>query len=310
MAASARRQSAAEQEVYNLTKAMEFLDECEERELPVTEDLIKKLHAIVKVIPGGGRPKLSQYRTEQNVIRDERSGGIVYMPPEWQDVSHLMEDLVAWLHHPLTGGIPVPITAGIFLYQFLTIHPYLDGNGRTGRALATYILRRGGLGLRRIFVLEAYYDRHLAAYYDNLQMGLHHNYYFGRNQADLTGWIGFFVDGVAEVFEQAAEIVAAKSREFTRAEPEQLRLLDGMQREVFAHLALRSGQVSTTDLRRLTGLADRTVRDKIKKWIDDGLLEPVDPEAQRIRSVKLAAEYERLAVEIRKEPGEYGYLWR
>lgn len=205
---------------------------------------------------------LSEYRQMQNAVEDESTGRIVYMPPEWQDVPGLMEDLVAWINHPATLELPVPVQAGVFLYQLLTLHPYLDGNGRIGRALATYLMRRGGLGLKRLFVLETYYDRNLAAYYAHLQMDLHHNYYFGRNEADLTSWLDFFVQGAAEVFAETAALVEAKSQEFVAVEPDLLHNLDGLQRAVFAHPALRSSTATTTDLRRLTGLADRTIRDR------------------------------------------------
>lgn len=299
---------SAEQEVYNLWKAMEYLDECEKRKLPITEDLIKKLHAIIDVIASGKRPKFSSYRTIQNKVGEVGTRKIVYLPPEPQDVPTLMEDLVAWVNSPENNDMPAPIKAGIFLYQFLTIHPYMDGNGRTGRALATYILRLGGFGLNGLFVLEKYYDRNLKGYYENLQMNLHHNYYFGRNDANLTPWLDFFIAGLAEVFQDASKIVKDKSQEFTKVEPKLLRSLDVYQRPVFAQLAFKFNYLTTTDLQKLTGFADRTVRDKIKKWIEDGFIEPVNPKAQRIRAVKLTRKYEKLADEISKEPESYKYL--
>ena len=300
--------SVDEQEVHNLWKAMEFLEECDKRRLPITEDLIKKLHAVIAVITSGRRPKLSQYRTRQNKVGEKGTGKIVYLPPEPQDVLTLMEDLVVWVNDPKNSGMPAPIKAGIFLYQFVTIHPYMDGNGRTGRALATYILRLGGYGLNGLFVLEKYYDRNLKGYYDNLQMGLHHNYYFGRNEADITSWLEFFISGLAEVFQEAAKIVEEKRAEFTKVEPKLLRMLDVYQRPVFAQLAFKHTYLTTTDLQRLTGFADRTVRDKVKKWIADGFIEPVDPNAQRIRAVKLTKRYQKLADEVSKDPNSYKYL--
>lgn len=300
--------SKDEQEVYNLWRAMEYLEVCEKRKLPITEDLIKKLHAIIDVISSGRRPKLSQFRTQQNKIGEKGAGRIVYLPPEPQDVPSLMEDLVAWLNSPESASIPTPLKAGLFLYQFLTIHPYMDGNGRTGRALATHILRLGGLGLNGLFVLEKYYDRNLKGYYDNLQMGLHHNYYFGRNEADLTPWLEFFVAGLAEVFQDAAKIVKERSAEFLAVEPKLLRTLDVYQRPVFAQLAFKYNSLTTSDLRRLTGFADRTVRDKVKAWMEAGFIEPSDPNAQRIRAVKLTKKYQKLADEVAKEPERYKYL--
>lgn len=86
----------------------------------------------------------------------------------------------------------------------------MDGNGRTARMIATYILRRGGYGLKGLFVLENFYDRNLNDYYRALQMKLSHNYYFGRNDADITVWLEYFLSGLAEVYSEAAEIVRQK----------------------------------------------------------------------------------------------------
>lgn len=148
-----------------------------------------------------------------------------------------MEDLVAWANARATSDFPAPIVAGVFLHQFLTIHPYMDGNGKTGRILATYVLRRAGLGLKGLFVLEAYYGRHVNRYYRNLQMDLYHNYYFGRHDADLAPWNDFFVAGLAEVFREAEKLVTEKSREYLAAEPDLIRVLDPEQRLLFSQLA-------------------------------------------------------------------------
>ena len=304
-----RGEGTDQQEVYNLAKALEFLDDCEKRGLPITEDLIKKLHAIIRVIPYGRRPKASEYRTEPVQV-GERNHVNWYLPPEWQDVPQLMNDLVAWVNSPACAALPAPVQAAIFMWQFLTIHPYTDGNGRTARMLATYILRRAGLGLKGLFVLESYYDRDIDAYYDNLQMGLHHNYYFGRNSADLTQWIEFFLRGLAEVFSEAARAVQERSSEYTRVEPPLLRDLDPQQRIVFAQLAFRFNWLTTTDLRRLLGIADRTVRGKVRKWIDEGFLVPRDEHAERVRSVMLGPKYQKLAQQVLRDPERYRYLLR
>jgi Fic family protein len=236
------------------------------------------------------------------------TGALVYMPPEPNDVPVLMEDLIAWINQPEQQQLPAPIKAGIFMWQFLTIHPYMDGNGRTARALATYILRQEGLWLKGLFILETYYDRHLEAYYRNLQMGLHHNYYFGRNDADLTQWLSFFVDGLAEVFQEAAELVKAKSQSFMAVEPELLRKLDPEERVLFAQMAFKNPELTTTEIGKILILADRSVRERIKKWMDKGFIKPRDEEAKRIRSITLTDEYEKLAETIRANVDQYRYL--
>jgi Fic family protein len=80
-----------EQEVYNLMKALEYLDEAEKRQLPVTEEFIKKLHAIIK-ISHGRRPRVSEYRDEQNQVGSRKGSGF-YLPPESKDIPTLMEDM-------------------------------------------------------------------------------------------------------------------------------------------------------------------------------------------------------------------------
>lgn len=292
-----------EQEVYNLMKALQYLDEADKRKLPVTEEFVKKLHAIIKVSQGR-RPRISEFREEQNQVGSRNASGF-YLPPEWQDVPILMEDLIAWVNSPETYNVPIPIKAGIFMWQFLTIHPYLDGNGRTARMITTYLLRRGNYGLKGLFVLENFYDRNLAEYYRQLQLGLHHNYYFGRHAAELTPWLEFFIAGLAEVFEEAADIVTEKSLQMTRIEPDLIRKLDPQQRLVFGQLTFRQDTLTTSEMRELLRLADRSIRDKISHWRDNGFIEPRDQDAQRVRSIKLTLAYEKLAQEIRQEPDKF-----
>lgn len=298
--------SDEQQEVFNLMKALDFLDECEKRQLAITEEFIKRLHSIIRVTHGR-RPKLSEYRSEQNQV-GKRNDSNWYLPPEYSDVPILMEDLVAWINSPSAKDTPAPIRAGVVMWQLLTIHPYMDGNGRTARMLATYILRLGGFGLKGLFVLESFYDRNLKEYYKNLQMNLHHNYYFGRNDCDITQWLEFFINGLAEVFEEAAILVEEKSNEYTTVEPELIRILDPSQRIVFAQMAFRCNWASTSDLRKWLNLSDRTIRDKIKKWMNDGFIMPRANDGLRIRSVVLSPQYQSLAEEIRLEPERYRYL--
>lgn len=295
-----------EQEVFNLMKAAEFLDQSDERELPITEEWIKKLHAIIRVTPGR-KPRLSEYREEQNMVGRRNQAGF-YMPPEPQDVPMLMEDLVAWVNLPQSYEIPAPIKAGILMWQFLTIHPYMDGNGRTARMLATYVLRRSGYGLKGLFVLENFYDRRLNEYYKNLQMGLSHNYYLGRNKADLTPWLEYFVRGLAEVFEEAAIIVEEKNKELLQVEPELIRKLDPEQRLIFRYLIFEKDVITNAELGEILGISDRSLRERSRLWRENGFLVPKDPNAQRIRTHVLHTDYQALAGQIRSEPEKYQYL--
>jgi len=102
-----------------------------------------------------GKKHPSSYRDGQNVIKDSMSGAIVYMPPEAKDVPALMLDLIGWINGETSKAeLPIPIIAAIAYYQFATIHPYYDGNGRTARLLTNLVLHKSGYGLKGIYSLE------------------------------------------------------------------------------------------------------------------------------------------------------------
>ncbi len=139
-------------EVKNYWNALLRVEEWAAKKIPFTEELVRRLHVLIKE---GARAKPTPYRDGQNAIRDSASGAIIYLPPEAKDVPSLMIALVEWVHRAEKEGLPVPLIAGLAHYQFVTIHPYYDGNGRTARLLATFILHRGGYGLNGFFSLEA-----------------------------------------------------------------------------------------------------------------------------------------------------------
>jgi len=112
-----------------------------------------------------------------------------------------MSDLIPWINENLAADeLPIPLIAGLAHYQYATVHPYYDGNGRTARLMTTLILHKNGYGLKGIYSLEEYYARNLSAYYDALNVGESHNYYMGRVDADVTEFLAYFCRGMAEAF--------------------------------------------------------------------------------------------------------------
>lgn len=128
-------------EVRNYWAALLRVEEWAAKKMELNEALIHRLHALVMK---GPRSKASVYRGGQNVIRDSISGVIVYLPPQAQDVPELMRAMVAWVAKAEKDKLPAPLIAALLHYQFVTIHPYYDGNGRTARLLVTFILHRDG----------------------------------------------------------------------------------------------------------------------------------------------------------------------
>ncbi len=189
-------------EVRNYWDALLKVEEWASNKMDLTEDLIKKLHAVVE---RSKRAKPTPYRDGQNAIRDSASGAIVYLPPEAKDVSKLMSEMVRWVRKAEKENIPVPVIAALLHYQFVTIHPYYDGNGRTARLLATFILQRDGYGLNGFFSVEEHHARDLSVYYKSLTVHQHHNYYEGRADVDLTSWVQYFICLLAKVFTLAKD---------------------------------------------------------------------------------------------------------
>ncbi len=202
-----------EEEVLGYYRALDELDKLSRQDdFKITETAVKTLHALVM---GGKRRKMkpTPYRDGQNVIRDSRDGAIVYMPPEAKDVKPLMKDLIHWIEVTRKDGLPCPLRAAVAHYQFATIHPYYDGNGRTARLLATLILYLGSYDLKGFYSLEEYYAKDLPAYYEALAAGPSHNYYVGRAESDITSCVEYFCVGMAESFDavQVRAKEAAKS---------------------------------------------------------------------------------------------------
>lgn len=174
-------------------------------------------------------------------------------------------------------------------YQFVTIHPYYDGNGRTARLLATLILYRGGYGLNGFFSLEEHHAQDLVAYYNALTVHPHHNYYEGRAEADLAGWVEYFIRMLADVFTATKEEAQHRAGEREQMEPEALRRLDPRGRAVL-FLFARTERITSADVARTLGLSQRMARNLLKDWVEEGWLEIADS-SRRGRAYTLSAGY-------------------
>jgi hypothetical protein len=120
-----------------------------------------------------------------------------------------MKALIAWLNHDQDTH-PI-LKAGIAHFQFVTIHPFMDGNGRTARALATLILYREGYDLKRFYSLEAHYAQDLRGYYQALHQCQGTRYY-NQPQSDITSWLEYFIAGAAAEFARVKDNALAASR--------------------------------------------------------------------------------------------------
>jgi Fic family protein len=281
-------------EVKHYFQALEQVEAWVADGMLITEERIHKLHAIIY---SGKRARATPYRDGQNVIRDS-AGGIVYLPPEAKDVPLLMKELVKWIREG-ENDLPVPVIAGIAHYQFVTIHPFFDGNGRAARALATWILYRGGYDLGRFYSLEEFYSQDLQGYYEALMTHPYHNYYDGRASADITPWLAYFLRGMAGIFASVAQEVRSHAVQGNEIDELLLRKLDRRGRIVLG-LFTKQEEITSNDVARVLGLSVRQARELIHGWVEVGWLE-TSQTAPKVRRYRLAAEYRRFSGGIAAE---------
>lgn len=264
-----------EKEIKGYYVALDYIEKLAKTKNLITEDIIKHIHALV-IGDGSTKVKPSEYREGQNVITDSLSGNIVYMPPEAKDVADLMKEFVSWINS--ANDIPLPIKASIIHYQFVTIHPYFDGNGRTARLLTTLALHNSGYDLKGIYSLEEYYAKDLQGYYEAITIGNSHNYYMGRAEADITKWVEYFINGMTIAFKSVYK--KAKEQESSKDEIKVLRELDAKQRQIL-NLFETQKYVTSKDIAEFFKFSPRTARQLALDWVNADFLIAVGEGKQR-----------------------------
>lgn len=181
-------------EVNNYTKALNTAIE-ELRTLPVSSRLIRRTHAILMTSVRGEHKAPGEFRTSQNWIGGASLVDAAFIPPSHEHVPELMSDLEKFLNNDELQ-IPALIRIAIAHYQFETIHPFLDGNGRIGRLLITLYIVAAGVMDRPLLYLSAFFEKNKSLYYDNLT--------FVRTRNDMQQWLKYFLVGVEETATQAS----------------------------------------------------------------------------------------------------------
>lgn len=175
------------QEVLNYRNVLKFIEEFQGK--VISEEVIKHLHSLVahRML---AEELVGEYRKTQVVVKNAQTGEVTFRPPPAVEVGFLIEDFLQWANQTTNDGLHPVLKAGIVHYEIVRIHPFLDGNGRVARAIATLVLFMEGYDIKRFFSLEEYYDREPIAYYDSLQSVV-------REQGNMTHWIEYFIEGLA-----------------------------------------------------------------------------------------------------------------
>lgn len=265
-------------EVRNYFNALMYLNKEAENNNTITNELILKTHNLVS---GKHITYKNSFRDGQNVVKDSETGIIVYMPPEAKDVKNLINQMIKEFNSKNTNDIPIPIKAGIVAYEFVTIHPFWDGNGRLSRLLATYILKAYGYDLKGFYVVEEFYDKNINDYYNSLQMGLHHNFYFGRKDADITEWLEYFIGTMANTF----EVVGERVKEIYKNSKEEMNIIDALDKRErwVANYIITNNKIKAKDIANHFKINIDTANNWIKKWIEKDFLQRLND--KQIRNV-------------------------
>jgi len=225
-----------------------------------------------------------------DLMRIEAAKQKVALLPVNPKVPAMMKNLLGWIKE--SSQLPCPLIAAISHYQFATIHPYYDGNGRTARLLTTFILHLGGYDLKGLYSLEEYYAKNLLAYYRAISIGPSHNYYFGRAESDITSWIEYFINGMAFAFEKVVNQMIHSQNKGDKDHTALMRTLDLKQRKALT--LFQSYEVVTShQIGALFGFKPRTNTALCKKWVEAGFLE-IAEHANKARKYKLAKPYDIL----------------
>ena len=252
------------QEVQNYIEAMRgAIRDLED--LPLSSRLLRRAHRTLMQGVRGQHKRPGEYRTTQNWIGGASIEGARFIPPPAHRVPDLMSDLEKFWHNE-EANVPHLVRIAISHYQFETIHPFLDGNGRVGRLLITlYLISKGFLGEPSLY-LSSYFERHREAYYESLS-GV-------RSGGDGLGqWVRFFLVAVRTAAQEGSETFEAILALRERAEREVLQLGQraGSARQLLA-LLYRQPSVSAGAAAEHLGVTHQTAMRLIRDFEELGLL--------------------------------------
>lgn len=235
--------------------------------LPLSNRLLKQTHAVLMRGVRGEHKQPGEFRSSQNWIGGSSLADATFIPPHQDNVPDLMGDLEKFWHNDQIL-VPHLVRVAISHYQFETVHPFLDGNGRIGRLLIPLYLISHGLLSKPSLYLSDFFERNRASYYDALMQV--------RVSNNLIHWVRFFLNGVAQTATKGRDTFQQILALRTQAEQHILQL---GKRTPNARQALnvlyRKPMVTAADLELALGLSHPTVNALLRDFMRLGLLREV-----------------------------------
>ena len=254
-----------QQEVHNYIKALNYgIKRISDDDFPLCNRLICEIH---KLLLSGVRGKYKtpgEMRKSQNWIGGSKPSDAVYVPPNIVDLPDLMSDLEKFINAD-NWNVPNLIKIAILHYQFETIHPFLDGNGRIGRLIIPLYLLDKNMLLKPCFYISDFFEKHRTEYYDALNRV--------RLNNDLIGWIKFFLRAVIETA-KSAKLKFKRVTIYVKETEEKALKLGGRSENTLKVLRLFYDEpvLDSSTIINKTGISKRTLDSIIKRFYENNIL--------------------------------------
>jgi len=251
-------------EVNNYIKALNMAVENLEN-LPLSSRLLKQTHGILLDSVRGENKQPGDFRTSQNWIGGATLTDATFIPPHFDLVNELMGDLENFLHNK-SNNVPSLIKIAIAHYQFETIHPFLDGNGRIGRLLITLFLVDQKILTKPLLYLSAFFEKNKSLYYDNLT--------FVRTKSNMIQWIKFFLIGIHDTAEKSAHTLSQVLDLKVKWETEINKSFGRKSHSasLLLHSLLKKPVIHVNQVKEVTGLSYKAANDLVSDFIRVGIL--------------------------------------
>jgi Fic family protein len=246
------------QEVLNYLNVLQNIQNYQ-TDSQITEKLLLKLHKDITKETLDLPSDEGNYRKVQVVVGNKFTGEVVFTPPKTEKVPQLTKALLEWINQEIELS-PVLI-AGLSHYEFVRIHPFVDGNGRTARALATLILYIRDFDIKRFFTLDDYYDSDRKTYYTALKS-------VDKNNLDTTQWIEYFTDGVLisinEVKKKILSLSIKKTGPQIALTEKQMKIMEKI---------VTNGRITSKEIQEMFKISRQAVHKELQKMIESGIIE-------------------------------------
>jgi len=258
-------------EVKNYQNAVKEVEKLAKQKQALTSELILNLHALSMkgLLP---EEKLGKFRPGEIYVVDDNGDGteqLRYQGPSPEDVKKLIKEMVDWYKKATEKEQLHPVLkAGILHLQFVSIHPFSDGNGRMARLLTQFSLYRDGWDFRKIIVLEEFYNKDRQEYYNAENIVQGDKYHEGQ---DLTPWLEYFIAGflieARKVYKTINSLGFNKNTEGTQTvlDPDEVKIID---------LLVSSNSLKSDDIVKLLNVSKRTAQLKLKGLVEKELIKP------------------------------------